>query len=345
MEFITDRTLEDVYLAQRYEKMNWSDFSDEEKTEWINGHTNGQGLKGVFNYTDWNRIVTNANALNYLTYGKNVEIKNTREDTYSTGNFEGKKVIIYNPAKFKVTVVPYTTPTTPDTEAIKGFDGEINYYEDTSESGHDHLSISFTEPQNKDEIINTRVATYDTVADFNFTEPQKTERSVVKKTDFQELENHSLTISYRHPQFYNPDTIDKTINTSYEFINKVENRMNETFKYLNRKEQYEIPTVWLKNKTIDDNGNEIDTEEDIFLTQDYLQNFIQRVDGKGISHLDVPKGTVIKVYKYSGKITNYSGVEEYVATEEGITLVQQVGVYFRIAIPYVYGKITVDPYK
>ena len=344
MEFITDRTIEDVHLAQRFENMNWSDFSDEEKQEWIDGHSNGKGLKGAFNYTDWNRIVNNINTLYCISHGIGVKIFNAREDVYSTINFSAKKVLIYNPALFNVTVIPFKDGgTVPDTSGIKTFTDEVNIYEDTSEDGYDHIYFSMSGAKNKNEIINTRVVIVDAVTGLNFTEPIKNERDVFKKTDFQELENHSLTLSYRHPCFMND--VDSTINTSYEFINKIESRVCEVFKYINQNEMYYPPIEWQTNKTIDEKGQEIDTDEDRYLAKGFFANFFEPIDNKATTIIKVPKGTIVRIHTYAGRqnVSNYTGYDEYVAQTKELSVDYSLGIYLKIEILGTVGEVYTKP--
>lgn len=66
MDFIIDRTNEDVAYAQSFIGAIWSKMSNEQKEEWLRGMQTGQtlnGLKGFFNYTDMLRIKQNYNSL------------------------------------------------------------------------------------------------------------------------------------------------------------------------------------------------------------------------------------------------------------------------------------------
>lgn len=66
MDFIVDRTSEDVMYAQSFIGAIWSKMSNEQKEEWLRGMQTGQtlnGLKGFFNYTDMARIKLNYNDL------------------------------------------------------------------------------------------------------------------------------------------------------------------------------------------------------------------------------------------------------------------------------------------
>lgn len=66
MDFIIDRTSEDVMYAQSFIGAVWSKMSNEQKEEWLRGMQTGQtlnGLKGFFNYTDMLRIKQNYNSL------------------------------------------------------------------------------------------------------------------------------------------------------------------------------------------------------------------------------------------------------------------------------------------
>ena len=64
MDFIIDRTSEDVMYAQSFIGAIWSKMTNEQKEEWLNGMTTPlESLKGFFNYTDMQRIKSNYNSL------------------------------------------------------------------------------------------------------------------------------------------------------------------------------------------------------------------------------------------------------------------------------------------
>ena len=64
MDFIIDRTNEDVAYAQSLINQIWSKMTNEQKEEWLKGiNTPLQTLKGFFNYTDMVRIKNNYNSL------------------------------------------------------------------------------------------------------------------------------------------------------------------------------------------------------------------------------------------------------------------------------------------
>lgn len=66
MDFIINRTNEDVMYAQSFATAIWSKMTNEQKEEWLRGTQSGQtlkGLKGFFNFTDMRRIKANYNSL------------------------------------------------------------------------------------------------------------------------------------------------------------------------------------------------------------------------------------------------------------------------------------------
>ena len=64
MDFIIDRTNEDVAYAQSFITQTWSKMTNEQREEWLNGLTSPlETLKGFFNYTDMLRIKNNYNVL------------------------------------------------------------------------------------------------------------------------------------------------------------------------------------------------------------------------------------------------------------------------------------------
>lgn len=60
MEFIMDRTYEDVQEIIDMAKRGWLDFSEEEKEKWL------AGMKGALNYTDLNRMASNINEIKQM---------------------------------------------------------------------------------------------------------------------------------------------------------------------------------------------------------------------------------------------------------------------------------------
>ena len=64
MDFIIDRTNEDVAYAQSFVNQTWSKMSNAQKQEWLRGQTNPlETLKGFFNHEDMFRIKMNYNSL------------------------------------------------------------------------------------------------------------------------------------------------------------------------------------------------------------------------------------------------------------------------------------------
>ena len=64
MDFIIDRTNEDVAYAQSFITQTWSKMTNEQKEEWLRGRTNPlETLKGFFNHEDMFRIKNNYNIL------------------------------------------------------------------------------------------------------------------------------------------------------------------------------------------------------------------------------------------------------------------------------------------
>ena len=64
MDFIIDRTSEDVMYAQSFVNQTWSKMTNEQKEEWLRGQTNPlETLKGFFNHEDMFRIKRNYNSL------------------------------------------------------------------------------------------------------------------------------------------------------------------------------------------------------------------------------------------------------------------------------------------
>lgn len=64
MDFIIDRTSEDVAIAQSFVNNTWNKMSNEQKEEWLRGLNSPlQSLKGFFNYTDMVRIKNNYNSI------------------------------------------------------------------------------------------------------------------------------------------------------------------------------------------------------------------------------------------------------------------------------------------
>lgn len=105
MKFIYDRTEDDVFEAKRFEQMDWDDFSDEEKEQWF------AGLKGSFNYTDYNRIVNNIKDLCIL---KDYTSREPLQWTlgYKTGvisNINSSYVSIINPNEHNLVITLYPT--------------------------------------------------------------------------------------------------------------------------------------------------------------------------------------------------------------------------------------------
>ncbi len=79
MDFIIDRTSEDVAYAQSFIGEIWNKMSNAQQEEWLKGMTTPlESLKGFFNYTDMNRIKNNYNTLrtNY-NYTENGAISTT----------------------------------------------------------------------------------------------------------------------------------------------------------------------------------------------------------------------------------------------------------------------------
>lgn len=105
MKFIYDRTEDDVYEAKRFEQMDWDDFSDEEKEQWF------AGLKGSFNYTDYNRIVNNIKDLCVLKdYTSREPLLWTLG--YNNGvisNINSSYVSIINPNEHNLVITLYPT--------------------------------------------------------------------------------------------------------------------------------------------------------------------------------------------------------------------------------------------
>lgn len=57
MEFVFDRTAEDVEKALQWKNRRYENFSESEKAQW------NEGLKGTINASDWNRIEGNISAI------------------------------------------------------------------------------------------------------------------------------------------------------------------------------------------------------------------------------------------------------------------------------------------
>lgn len=92
MEFITDRTYEDVDKVNEYDKRGWENLLEEEKQEWL------AGMKGAFNYTDFNRISNNIFEIEKLLIEKTTEkipIFNTSDTTWQTSMYAGSQLVIF----------------------------------------------------------------------------------------------------------------------------------------------------------------------------------------------------------------------------------------------------------
>lgn len=144
MDFIVDRTAEDVALAQSYVGAMWSNMTNAQKQEWLRGKQSGQslnGLKGFFNATDWVRIKNNFN--NLRSYYEITEV-DTIDNSYSTGSlvyrttmaedFDKIKTVAYSrscyiPRFLNTSFIDYRTPEKLSTDVNKIDYRFLNNYE------------------------------------------------------------------------------------------------------------------------------------------------------------------------------------------------------------------------
>lgn len=335
MEFIYDRTEDDVYEAQRFEQMDWKDFSDDEKEQWF------AGLKGAFNYTVWNRIVSNILALDQEIYGTKVEWEaNPYSENAQSKNFTSKEFIILNPEKYTLVIVPFLNPTgPPETSDIITIHDEYYYYY-TTEKDYDHIYISTSAPFN-DLNSNTKIILMDNVIHSSFTSIVKSMSSIFKYNDFQELFDNTTRQIARIPHFDTDLETGSEIVSDYKFINMIERRTWNCYNFANAKNEYIVPTTWLNGYTVDKTtGEVIETEEDVYMADGKYNyyKFTNNTPNGTVSKIKVPQGTVAEIFFYLNGLI-YSRYERYVADENGIEFELDLPYHARIVIYGTKGKI------
>lgn len=81
LNLITDRTATDVARYDYFKGKNWADLTEDEQTEFLNG------LKGCYNYTDFERVETAVSTLSAILrqygYANNVTLSEASTFTYS----------------------------------------------------------------------------------------------------------------------------------------------------------------------------------------------------------------------------------------------------------------------
>lgn len=334
MEFIYDRTEDDVYEAQRFEQMDWKDFSDDEKEQWF------AGLKGAFNYTDWNRIVNNIFILDSEIYGTLVEWADNSYNGYAQSeNFRSKKFLINNPQKYNLVILPFLNSTGgPDTSAIVSTQDESYYY--VTEKDYDHLYISANVPFNEFSF-DTKIILLDNATSSSFTNPVKTMHSIFKHNDFQELFDNTTRQIARIPHFDTDLRAGSEIVSDYKFINMIERRNWNCYNFANAKDKYIVPTTWLNGYTVDKTtGEVIETEEDVYMADGkyFYYKFTNNTPSGTVSKIKVPPGTVAEVFLYVSGLS-YSRYERYVADDNGIEFKLDLPYHARIVIYGVKGEI------
>lgn len=301
-EIITDRTLEDVILAQRYEKMNWADFTLGEKAEW------SMGLKGAFNYKDWNRIISN---IIELTDKVNATIApwKLQGEIYKTENITENKVIIENPTNAKITILPFKLENSaPDTHQIATTSDTEYVYEKLS--GYHHFYVC-----GKFDTERTKVFIVDESRSCSFSYTEKGITSIISSADWSELKLNSMLLLGKIP--HSKELEEQPTKSDYEAVNKFEQRCLEAYNFLQAIGNYIVPMEW----GIIYPGD----SEDRYVSDYYIYD-------NGITKIDVPEGTKIRVAKYAitSGVCSYQSTEEYTATKDGVTITTQQPYYVRI---------------
>ena len=138
MDFIIDRTNEDVMFAQTFINAVWSKMTNAQKQEWLKGINSPlESLKGFFNYTDMRRIKDNYNSLISIYDYSGEKILNTYNmgtvpnRTQMSSNFEKVKnfVSAYPPYLVGASFVDYRTPTELSVDVNKMDYNFLNNYE------------------------------------------------------------------------------------------------------------------------------------------------------------------------------------------------------------------------
>lgn len=310
-EIITDRTLEDVILAQRYEKMNWADFTLAEKAEW------SMGLKGAFNYKDWNRIIANIIELTDKVKATIAPWK-LQGEIYRTENIIEDKVIIENPTMATITIIPFKLEmSSPDTHQIVRTSDTEYVYE--KPSGYHHFYVA-----GKFDTERTKVFIVDKSKSCSFSDTEKSITSIISSADWAELKLNSMLLLANIPRSQSLE--EQPTKSDYEAVNTFERRCLETYDFLEADGNYVVPMEWFSGYRIDSEGGMMYTGDDRYVSDYYMYE-------NGTTQIIVPEGTMVKVAKYvitSGHCI-YQSTETHLATKDGVTITTQQPYYVRIA--------------
>ena len=310
-EIITDRTLEDVILAQRYEKMNWADFTLAEKAEW------SMGLKGAFNYKDWNRIIANIIELTDKVKATIAPWK-LQGEIYRTENIIEDKVIIENPTMATITIIPFKLEmSSPDTHQIVRTSDTEYVYE--KPSGYHHFYVA-----GKFDTERTKVFIVDKSKSCSFSDTEKSITSIISSADWAELKLNSMLLLANIP--HSQGLKEQPTKSDYEAVNIFEQRCLEAYNFLQAIGNYIVPMGWLVGYNINSVGELVYLGDDRYVSDYYIYD-------NGITKIDVPEGTKIIVAKYAitSGVCLYQSTEEYTATKDGVTITTRQPDYVRIA--------------
>lgn len=122
MDFIIDRTSEDVAYAQSFMGAIWSKMTNEQREEWLRGRTHPlETLKGFFNVTDMLRITNNYNTL------------------ISSYSYSGEPIT----TNYNIGTIPNRTTMGADFEKIRVFaNAKLPYFYNASYSDYRTLDLS-----------------------------------------------------------------------------------------------------------------------------------------------------------------------------------------------------------
>lgn len=289
MEFIYDRTIEDVQEAIRYEALDWDEFSEDEKEKWLSG------LKGSFNYTDYNRIINNIRNLAIVK-----DYPSREPLIWTTGykyaeilNITSSYICIINPKKQDIRITMYNSSSTIPFKiietnepliAVQSKDMEMdNYYEYNKINLSANLLTADT--ANNDIIVNAIDIRYENLEP-NFILNKMNMQHIISYEYINEIVEK---INFYFSDYDGTEIISMKEQPDYNFYNQIEK--NLYLVYLNIIKIPERYSVTWNGANVIANINTGELEErDINLTE---VNILQAIQSKTYIEIHNPKSYIL----------------------------------------------------